>query len=109
MRKIFESIDFARVGLLQSILESEGIGTLVKNYDLAATAGVIAASDCYPELWIIDEAKFEQAERIIESYNSPAPESGSTWICFTCKNEVDSNFDACWNCSVPRPKKEKQT
>ena len=103
MKKIFENIDYIQVGLRQSILASEGVETLVKNYELSATAGVIAPSDCFPELWIVEDSDFERAVEVLNSYNSSSPVTEASWVCSKCGSSVDGNFGACWNCSTPRP------
>lgn len=103
MKKIYENIDFTQVGLFQTILESEGISTMIKNYDTFATAGLLLAPGCSPELWILDDEMFEHAQQLLENYDRTSPQSGSTWTCFTCNNAVDSNYQTCWHCSVLRP------
>ena len=68
MKKIYENIDFTRVGYLQSILESEGISTHLKNAGTSALSGLVAAGHCYPELWVLDDAQYDKAIGILKPH-----------------------------------------
>jgi len=50
MRKVYENIEYARVGHYQSILESEGIQNHVKNLESSAALGEIVFTQVCPEL-----------------------------------------------------------
>ena len=55
MRKVYESPAFEKVGHFQSILESVGIATLIKNEALNEALGAFSAAGDYPELWVMDD------------------------------------------------------
>ena len=66
MRKVYEHIDFARVGHFQSILETAGIGTHIKNLGAAAASGEIPFVQCYPELWVADDQDYDRALEVLQ-------------------------------------------
>ena len=68
MKKIYENIDFTRVGYLQSILESAGIATLLKNAATSSLSGLIAAGQCYPELWIMNDSEYDDAIAMLQPH-----------------------------------------
>ena len=66
MRKIFESHRQEKVGHYQSILESSGICTLIKNDCQAAAEGNFGPADpILPELWVIDDGDYDRAIEIL--------------------------------------------
>ncbi len=85
MKKIYENIDFTRVGYLQSILESAGIATLVKNEGPSSLSGLIAVGQCYPELWIVDEDRYDEAMAVLRPHMDF---SGSGEVA-RCSDDVD--------------------
>jgi len=50
----------------QSILESEGIQTLLKNEATTQAVGIVPGSDPYPELWVMDDGDYEKAIEILK-------------------------------------------
>lgn len=68
MKKIYENIDFTRVGYLQSILESAGIATLLKNAGTSSLSGLTAVGQCYPELWIVDDSDYDEAVAVLQPH-----------------------------------------
>jgi|AOAMet2_C49A8_35_1029299.scaffolds.fasta_scaffold05608_2 hypothetical protein len=77
MKKIYENIDYTRVGYLQSILESAGISTLLQNAGTSSLSGLIAVGQCYPELWIVDDSELEEAMSILQPHMNFTDFSGA--------------------------------
>jgi hypothetical protein len=78
MRKIYEHQRLERVGHFQSILESHGILTLLKNEATCQADGIFAGSDPCPELWVMDDDHYEQALEILRPHYEaglPGPEN----------------------------------
>jgi len=69
MRKVFESQAFEKVGHFQSILEGEGIQTLLKNEGITQGEGIVPGSDPYPELWVMNEGDYDKAVDILKSFS----------------------------------------
>lgn len=84
-----------KVGLLRSILESEGIPTFVRNED------GLAYPDSSATLCIMNEADKDGAVAIVRDHLQSSPaESGNEHTCPQCGNHSPGNFAACWNCGA---------
>jgi hypothetical protein len=68
VRKVYDSPAFEKVGHFQSILESAGIATLIKNEALNEAPGAFSALGEYPELWVMDDGEYERAVEILRPY-----------------------------------------
>ncbi len=87
--------EMEKVGLLQSILESEGIPTFVGNRD------GLAFPVFSPSLWIMNEADKDRALVIIRDHLLSQPaEPGTERTCPHCGERSPGNFAACWNCGT---------
>jgi hypothetical protein len=102
MRKIYENAEFTRVGHYQSILESEGIGTHLKNLMTSGLAGDIPFDQVFPELWVVDDADYERALEILQQYRSENSRPDPSWTCPACGEENAGTFGECWNCQATR-------
>lgn len=103
MRKIYEHIDFSRVGHYQSILESAGISTHLKNLGAAMASGEIPFVQCFPELWVVEDADYDRALDVLRPYHDRAGEDRSNWTCPSCGEAIEGTFGQCWNCETMRP------
>ena len=91
--------EMEKVGLLQSILESEGIATFVRNEDLSSTS--LAIAEFAPALCILNEADKDRAVAIIRAHLESKPaDPGSERTCAHCGESSPGNFAACWNCGA---------
>ena len=97
MIKVFENFDFSRVGQVQSVLESHGIRTFIKNQFGSSVMGEVPFVEVVPQLYVLEEKDVERALQLIEQ-ESPKDEGGEPWTCPQCGAEVDGNFSRCWNC-----------
>jgi hypothetical protein len=81
-----------------NILSQHDIDTVWKNEFSSSAIGEVAPLDTWPELWVVDDADYEQAIHIIATALSArnAPE----WVCPTCKEKNDAAFEFCWNCQT---------
>ena len=103
MKKVYEHIDFSRVGQFQSILENEGIPTHIKNLGSSAGMGEIPFIEIWPELWVVNDDEHERALEIVKSYAPPETETQTDWTCPGCDETVGKEFGECWNCQTLRP------
>ncbi len=101
--RVYSAPVLANVALLKDVLEMHGIAAEVRGEDRgAAGPGAIPATEAWVELWVLDQARVAEAERIIqEALKSPA-EPPPSWICSRCHEEVDGGFADCWNCGTER-------
>ena len=100
MRKLFDSIDFAKVGHYQSILESHGIETHLKNLTLSSIMGDVPFAEVFPELWVVNDADYDEALRLLQEHRDLVPPRAADWICPNCGEQVPKEFDVCWNCET---------
>jgi len=81
MIKVFENFDFSRVGQMQSLLESHGIRTFLKNQYGSSVMGEVP---------------------FVEVVDLPVEEPDEDWICAECGVDVEGTFDRCWKCGTGR-------
>ena len=103
MRKIYEHIEYARVGHYQSILESNGIATLVKNTGAAMGTGEIPFTETFPELWVVEDGEYDRAMALLTDYEPPDTSGLTDWKCPKCGETIEKQFGECWNCGTDRP------
>ncbi len=84
--------------LLRELLEKEGVGCVVRNGQLAAALGEIPFTECYPELWVVDDEVFPRASLLLNGWLKSAPETAEPWICRACGETLEGQFGACWRC-----------
>jgi hypothetical protein len=98
MKEVFRAFEFTEVGYYQSIVESAGIATLIRNQ----TPELIGAGEtpiAYPSLWVLDEADGDKALAIIrELLKERELTPGADVPCPLCHEPNPSNFEICWNC-----------
>jgi hypothetical protein len=104
MKEVFRHSDAALVTLRQSVLESAGIQTFVRNWNTqqALVAGLLTAIFPIPEFWptlcvMDDDAYREAMELLIDVTNSEAV-AAAEWVCSQCGESVPRHFAVCWNC-----------
>ncbi|MGC4015590.1 MAG: DUF2007 domain-containing protein [Luteolibacter sp.] len=106
MIELFRERDFTIIGFYQSLLESEGIQTFVRNENLSVTE-VQIPTFC-PALCILNEDDYPRAVEILKAHAFPesAAPAGGDWICPSCGEENPGNFDLCWSCEKSRGEME---
>ncbi len=85
MRELFRERDLTQVGYCQSILEAEGIGTVIRNETLTGLTE-FPIPDFFPALCVVDEADYDRAIEVLKDRlardeagrgrKSPAPPAG---------------------------------
>ena len=102
MRKVYGSQLFPMVGHLKTVLECHGIGCTIKNEFLGGAAGEIPPVECWPELWIIDDDKYNEAAAIVDAISlEDCALSAGKWVCL-CGENIESQFTDCWHCGASR-------
>jgi Putative prokaryotic signal transducing protein len=59
MKKVFEHPAHYEVGHCESILNSHGIATTIRNANISSLSGEVPFTSAYPELWILDDSAYE--------------------------------------------------
>jgi hypothetical protein len=98
MIELFRDPGIARVGQYQSILESAGIPTFIRNENLSAAEAVIPVF--YPALCVVNEEDYDRAMEIIRAYEQESPGDGREIACPKCGELSPSSFAVCWNCQT---------
>lgn len=97
MKRLYTTNDPLLAGHLQAVLEQHHIPCLVKNAFLQGAAGELPPHECWPELWVEDDADFPRARRLLDDLLSHDPAS-ALWICPACGERIEAQFAQCWNC-----------
>ena len=103
MIKVFADFELSKVGQFQSVLESEGISTHLKNQYTSSVLGEIPFVETMPELWILEDEDLVKAKRLIKELLSSEEVTGPEWTCAECDAVVDGVFGRCWKCNAQRP------
>ena len=61
MIKVYENFDFSRVGQMQSLLESHGIGTFIRNQYGSSVMGEVPFVEVVPQLYVLRERDVDRA------------------------------------------------
>lgn len=101
MKKVFSHEVLASVILRQAELEKQGIKTVIRNEFLSGGVGELSPLDTWPELWILNPGRYEQAMRLIAAI-AEAPERGA-WVCPNCAEQNEGSFEYCWRCTADQP------
>lgn len=97
MKKIHVSRNPAEIGLMKGWLESEGIACVTRNDQIALASGSVPFLDCLPELWVLNDEDWQDAQDLIACLNT-APTKEEPWRCPRCGEENEGQFAACWKC-----------
>lgn len=98
MKRIYSSHDGLFVEYLQRMLEDEGITTMQRNQYLSGGVGELPPNECWPELWIANDTDFSQAQALVEASVKNLDDTRKDWTCPACGEQIEGQFDACWNC-----------
>jgi rubrerythrin len=102
MKKVFEHIDFATVGMMRAALEAAGIATELRNASGSSLMGSVPFTQVYPELWVLDVADEARALAVVEEHRSAkAVLETEAWTCTSCGESNPGNFAECWSCGAP--------
>lgn len=103
MTEIYRHHDHARVGLLESLLASEGIAVHMKNRNASTGIAEVPIPEFYPRLCAVHEGDVERAVALLmvflEDERRPL---GEDWTCRQCQETVPDSMGECWSCQAPR-------
>ncbi|MBT8445696.1 MAG: DUF2007 domain-containing protein [Gammaproteobacteria bacterium] len=87
-------------GLLNSVLEAEGIATVLRNDMLQGGLGEIPQPSAWPEIWVLHDADSARALDLIKAYEADA--AADPWRCPQCAEHIEGQFAVCWSCGTQR-------
>jgi hypothetical protein len=99
--KVFENFDFSRVGQMQSLLESHGIKTFIRNQYGSSVMGEVPFVEVVPQLFVLRDSDVERAMALLQ-LDLPRTATADDWVCPECGVEVEGQFDRCWKCGLGR-------
>ncbi len=105
MKKVFCADNTVEAGLVNSVLEANGIACLVKNQNLGGALGEIPPLECWPEIWVTDDADYYRALRLVEEIRNQEHSTNDNWLC-SCGETIEAQFNACWQCGREHPVSE---
>jgi Putative prokaryotic signal transducing protein len=96
----------AEIQMLRALLAEAGIDCLIRNESLAVAMGEIPVSECFPELWLLNDSDHGRAAAIIAEWRSSDGTAATPWVCPTCGESIEGQFGACWKCGGEAPEPE---
>lgn len=103
MQRLYEARNSWEARLLIDHLAQYHIRAEVFGELLNGAAGELCAM-AYPGVWVMDNDDLERAKVLLQEFlarEALGPKSGA-WLCPSCKAEVDSGFELCWQCGALR-------
>ena len=92
----------AQIGLLKDLIEKPFIPCVTRNEYLSAASGEIPFTECYPELWVLNDEDYPRAKEILERCLASQSETAGSWHCPRCEEEIEGQFASCWKCGTER-------
>lgn len=101
--EVFRHADYTRAGLVQGLLEANGIRTMMRNRNAVSCTTEIPIPVMYPNICVFSREDMERAKTLIEDYDRQGPVTGETWLCGHCGETNESPYSECWSCQAPTP------
>ena len=120
MQQIYTARNEMEAHFVQGLLEQEEIKSVIEGEALeGAWANLPLSGTALPTIWV-NEDDLARATPIIEEYirreqklvnetDAEIDAPRATWKCPKCGEEVEEQFDKCWNCETSRPGSESET
>jgi hypothetical protein len=102
MQRVYSGKDPLMIGHLKNVLETFGIQCVTRKFDLSTAAGELPLIECWPELWVVEDAKRAEAEAILRKTLAPLKSVKRPWQCDGCGEEIEGQFTECWRCGQSR-------
>ncbi len=102
MQELFRERDYTKVGYFESVLEAEGIPTLVRNKHLTMSGlSEIPIPEFFPALCVMRDEDYDRAMAIIREHLTENGMGAETEVsCRSCGETNPGNFDLCWSCGA---------
>jgi Putative prokaryotic signal transducing protein len=100
--KVYSAPHALVLGNLRNALLAEGIASEVRTPFLAAARGDVPFTECWSELWVVDDQDADRALSLIRAVLEPGEQKAVSWRCQKCGEEIEGQFGACWQCGSVR-------
>ncbi|CAA0121147.1 Uncharacterised protein [BD1-7 clade bacterium] len=97
MKQVYTHSNLALVNRAKELLEGAEVPCKVQHEFSTFSVGEIASIDCWPELWVLNDADEQRATEVLSIITDPAEHS--QWQCPECDEKNDDSFEICWQCS----------
>lgn len=108
MKKIYTARNPVDAHLLKGALEGEQIEAIVQGDFLWGARGEVPVTpETCPSAWIVNDADYEKAVRVLEDFKSQeitAHIQTGEWKCDNCNETNEGQFLECWQCDALRKK-----
>ena len=101
MIKVYSHENIVQVHHIKNLLESNGIECAIKNEAITSLAGEVPMTECWPQVWLNDDNEKQRSLDLIFNYQEQ-DQNKENWTCTSCKENIESEFDICWNCGGSR-------
>jgi len=104
MQRFYQARDDLEAQLLVDYLAASHIHATVLGRYQAGAAGELSAFT-YPWVWLVEERDLKRAGELLEDFRrqQAGGHAGRAWKCAECGNNVEGQFDLCWQCGAGRP------
>jgi hypothetical protein len=99
MKKLYSSQNRVLLYLIKARLEEKKINCFFKN-ESPPLAGEIPPMIAWPEIWVMKDSDFEEAEKCLAAELAQQP--ASAWVCPQCHEKLEGQFEICWKCGFLR-------
>jgi len=100
MIEVFRDIDSARVGMFNEMLRSEGIKTMLRNWNAVSMTTEIPIPVMYPNICVFSQEDYARARQLIEQAAASQPVGEPDWKCPQCSAMNEAEFSECWSCQA---------
>jgi hypothetical protein len=101
MRRLTTAPNLAIATLWADLLTQGGFEANVQRAYASSIAGQVPPDQCLPEVWIMDDARHDEARALLAQLRD-APVRH--WVCRSCQERIDGPFEQCWSCGAAMPR-----
>ena len=107
MKKLYVSQSLIDVESRKELLDQAEIPCMVKNQRSAMLGGEVPFFEVFPELWVLNDEDFENAQTLLTDWEEAPPQETTGWTCTTCGETHQKEFTTCWKCGQDRKNDKK--
>ena len=99
MKRVFSAEVLPTVAHARNLLRAAGIDCEIRNENIGTLMGEVPFTAIWPELWVLNDADADEAERIIaREILEAGTGGGAEWKCRRCGTMNEAQFGVCWKC-----------
>jgi hypothetical protein len=98
--RVYSGPILAMAAHLKAVLAMSGIESEVRGEYRGGALGEVPVTEAWPELWVLDAARSQDARRLVEEALEPGQPDQPQRECPQCHEMVEAQFSACWNCGA---------